>query len=73
MLINYSNLIKVRNPDNVNIIKMINDEFLTEIQSKIRNKILKKYPKRIRKIDLSDESRFDDSDENQEENVEVED
>ena len=54
-----------------NYIKMIDDEFITEIQSKIRNKILKKYPKRLRKIDLSDESRFDDSEDVQEENTEV--
>jgi hypothetical protein len=54
-------------------VDMINDEFLTEIQSKIRNKILKKYPKRIRKTDLSDESRFDDSeDTNEEENINTE-
>ena len=30
-------------------LEMLNDEFLIEIQSKMRNKILKKYPKRVRK------------------------
>lgn len=35
-------------------IDMIDDEFLSELQSKIRNKILKKYPKRVRKADMSE-------------------
>lgn len=37
-----------------NYLNMIDDEFLSEIQSKIRNRILKKYPKRVRKADLED-------------------
>ena len=37
-----------------NYLNMIDDEFLSEIQSKIRNRILKKYPKRVRKADLEE-------------------
>lgn len=37
-----------------NYLNMIDDEFLSEIQSKIRNRILKKYPKRVRKTDLEE-------------------
>ena len=34
---------------------MIDDDFLTEIQSKMRNKILKKYPKRVRNMEMVEE------------------
>lgn len=43
-------------------IDMIDDEFLSEIQSKIRNKILKKYPKRVRQSeDLYTDDLYDES------------
>lgn len=41
-----------------NYLNMIDDEFITEIQSKIRNKILKKYPKRVRKMDMVEEEDY---------------
>lgn len=49
-----------------NYLNMIDDEFLSEIQSKIRNKILKKYPKRVRKADIEDPEDTESDDENNE-------
>ena len=57
-----------------NYLNMIDDEFLSEIQSKIRNRILKKYPKRVRKADIEDEDieeEIDTTEEN-EENINIE-
>lgn len=52
-------------------LNMLDDEFLSEIQSKIRNRILKKYPKRVRKADIEE---IDNEEEisTQEENIENE-
>lgn len=41
-------------------LEFINPDFEVEIQSKIRNKILKKYPKREKKIDLPEEDNIED-------------
>jgi hypothetical protein len=59
-------------------INMLDDDFLTEIQSKVRNKILKKYPYRVRRTDIPSEETDDNTDgeetatdaENEEENTE---
>lgn len=43
-------------------IEMLSDEFKTEIQSKVRNNILRKYPKRKRKeINIDDEFKTEDN------------
>ena len=42
-------------------INMINEEFQTEIQSKVRNKILKKYPYRVRKEDIIEDDTEDNN------------
>ena len=39
-------------------VSMINETFLMEIQSKMRNRILKKYPKRVRNVNT--EEKYDD-------------
>ena len=45
-----------------NYLNMIDDNFIIEIQSKVRNKILKKYPKRIRKMNIVEDDELDNND-----------
>lgn len=47
--------------------EMINDDFLVEIQSKLRNRILKKYPKRTRQIIIDEESNINEESEDESE------
>jgi len=51
-------------------IEMIDDEFLSEIQSKVRNKILKKYPYREKKNEINEDSSTEELENNTEDETE---